>query len=395
MCAFFAILLWSGTVLAQGSPTNLLSNPGFETLKPAYWEPTGIGAVWSNTESRTPAWSLRLSGPGEARWEQSEAVRGWISGLPLVKNPVAEFGAWFKLEGVNTDPASEDEKYQLVFEFFEDASQTSNVLGGPIVLDLPQGEISTDGWIEVVSGPISFPSEQAGKSARISFRKGDSATGIAFMDDLFIRNVNPAVNGWVGEFFNPNMDAGDAWGYWWGGSSSGSQDWRTNQSHYVSVSDEDAHSGDHSLRIESNGSNSFEAIGISAPVPIDGSEALLVSFWVKHSGNTSEESIGTGLNNLGLTALWFDGLDAGSADSGVMGGVDIVFDGSVDDRLIPLLGPSGDWMHYAFVLYPIPGAVGMEIRPRYWHEFTGVTYWDDFFVAPASAAIEALLQVHP
>ena len=172
-------------------------------------------------------------------------------------------------------------------------------------------------------------------------------------------------------------------------------DWPANQAHFVTVSDEDAHSGNYSLRMEANGLNSAEAIGFSAPVPAEGTEALLVSFWVKHSGNTNEESIGTGLNNLGLTALWLESVAEGVAGSGVIGGFDIVLDGNVDDRLIPLLGQTGEWRHYAFVLYPQPGAVGLEIRPRYWHQFTGVTYWDDFFVAPASDAIEALFQLRP
>ena len=173
-------LLWSQSASAQGrlvaagaeSPTNLLSNPSFEVLKPALWEPTGAGAKWTNTTSRTPDWSLSLSGPSAANWEQRQAVQDWTPGFPEVHNPEAEVGGWIKLEDVNTNPVSDDQKFQLVFEFFEDAGQKRHVLGGPIVLDLPQDRASTGGWVEIVSDPISFPGEQAAKSAKVMFRKG-------------------------------------------------------------------------------------------------------------------------------------------------------------------------------------------------------------------------------
>jgi hypothetical protein len=386
-------LLWSETTLAQGVPANLetessvnlLSNPGFEVMKPAFWEATGAGAEWTRTASRTPDWSLSLAGSDVAQWTQNEAVRIWGSGFPQAGNPQVEVGGWVKMEGVNTDPASDDEKFQLLFEFFEDASRMQHRPGGPIVLDLPQDRATTERWVEVVSGPISFPYELASRSARVTFRKGGLTTGIAFLDDLFIRNANETAAGWTGNFFNSNMDVGDEWGYWWNGHSLGRADWPARQPHVVTVSDEDAHSGRYSLRVEANGSNPFEAVGVSERIPVDEGEPIQVSFWVKYSGNADQESIGTDLNNLGLTAHWFDNLEGGAAGYGQIGGIDIVLDGRLDDRLIPLLGQAGEWMHYAFVLYPSPSAVGLEIRPRYWHEFQGVTYWDDFFVAPVAA----------
>ena len=42
------------------------------------------------------------------------------------------------------------------------------------------------------------------------------------------------------------------------------------------------------------------------------------------------------------------------------------------------------WTQYAFVVYPIEGAVGMEIRLRYWHSFEGATYWDDVSITNLS-----------
>src|SRR5690606_6943710 len=161
-------LLWIGPASAQNrsvsiadlisaeSATNLLSNGGFEAGNPAYWAPTGGGAGWSSAMSRTPARSLELGGTGEASWVMAEAVRNWVPAFPAdaVVVPEIELGGWVWTEGVNTAPASDDEKFQLVFEFFEDATQAVNVLGAPVVLDVPQDAETTGGWVDLSSTSI-------------------------------------------------------------------------------------------------------------------------------------------------------------------------------------------------------------------------------------------------
>ncbi|RMF54274.1 MAG: T9SS C-terminal target domain-containing protein, partial [Bacteroidetes bacterium] len=37
---------------------------------------------------------------------------------------------------------------------------------------------------------------------------------------------------------------------------------------------------------------------------------------------------------------------------------------------------------YAYVAYPPEGAVGLEARLRYWHQFQGNTFWDDVAIIP-------------
>jgi hypothetical protein len=104
----------------------------------------------------------------------AEAVRNWVPGFPGGGNPELEIGGFVHLEGVNIDPTTDDQKFQLVFDFFTDATQTTNVLGESIVLDLPQDAATTDGWVELSSttlGAVTFPGEQAAKSARVTFRK--------------------------------------------------------------------------------------------------------------------------------------------------------------------------------------------------------------------------------
>ena len=134
------VFLANTNVVAQGSVAdllsadshlNLLSNGGLEVMKPAYWESTGDGAIWNFEESRTPETSLELSGAGAASWMQSEAIRNWVPAHPADENenPELVVGAWVKTMGVNTAPATDDDKFQLVFNWYTDATQSENVFG--------------------------------------------------------------------------------------------------------------------------------------------------------------------------------------------------------------------------------------------------------------------------
>ncbi len=374
-------------LLTADAPMNLLSNGGFEVMKPAYWEATGAGAAWTREQSRTPSWSLKLSGAGEAHWQQPEAVRNWVPGIPGSGNPELEVGGWVWTDGVNTAPASDAEKFQLVFEFFDGAGV--DLLGGPLVLDVPQDQASSGGWVEISSaslGAITLPGEQAAKSAKITFRKGASATGTAYLDDVYLRKADPAADGWSGGWFNPNADAGDTWYYWWADFDVGG-DWPASQKHFQHVTDADAHSGSYSLKIEQNplvADPSFETVAVSERVAVTQGEPVLLSFWVRHEGHPSPNDIGTGQNNLGLTILWYNNLQGGAAGWGEIGGVDIVLNEEGNQHLIPLLKreTTTGWTQYAFIAYPPVDAVGVEARPRYWHQFAGITYWDDVAIIP-------------
>ena len=145
-------------------------------------------------------------------------------GIPAdeTKNPEIVVGGWVYTEGVNTAPASDAEKFQLVYEFFTDATQTENVLGEPIIIDFPQEAATTDGWVEISSesiGALIFPEPRAAKSTRVTVLKGASATGTVYLDDLFMGAAEGS-EGWVGGFFNANMDVTSDFYYWWDGFDS-------------------------------------------------------------------------------------------------------------------------------------------------------------------------------
>lgn len=389
------IVFMSGTLVAQttggvfsaSENINLLSNGGFEAENPAYWTPEGAGAEWSDEKYRTPSYSLKLSGAGEASWKQAEAVRNWVAGIPGDGTPEIIVGGWVYVEGVNTNPANDAEKFQLVYEFF-DANGT-DVLGEPVVIDVPQTTASSSGWVEINNsalGAIALPTSQAAKSVRITFRKGASATGTVYLEDIFLR-VAEGSSGWAGDWFNPNMDMSDTWYYYTPDNSAGKADWPSSLAFAMTRTDAEAHSGTYSTRIEQLDPEAEEAVAISERVPVSVGEPVLVSFWVKYENVPYPDSIGKGDNNIGLTALWYSSLESGAAGYNELGGLDIRLNGEYNDHVIPLAPrvENTGWTQYAFVVYPIEEAVGMEIRLRYWHAFEGATYWDDVSITNLSA----------
>ena len=106
---------------------------------------------------------------------------------------------------------------------------------------------------------------------------------------------------------------------------------------------------------------------------------MLVSYWLKTDGNATPDEIGTGDNNVGITALWYSSLQSGAAGYNEIAALTSGSTGEYNPQVIPTPAPPGRQRltNYAFVLNPIANAAGMEVRLRYWQQFTGATYWDD------------------
>ena len=367
-----AALLWCGAPQAQdfAAATNKVSDGGFESASPSYWTPSGAGAVWSTDEAHSGTHSLALSGAGAASWTQAEVVRNWTSGYPA--NTALTIGFWANAQGVNTNPGSDAAKFQLALTFRD--ADGNDILGQDVVIDLPQDAASTNGWVRVTSadlGEIILPVDATSVTAVA--RKGANATGTVYLDDFYIAG-GPTWHG-------TNVDLPGGWYTFWPGFEGGTEtpEW------VVAKTTEEAHTGDASVRIERLGSPTDaegEAVIISPRVPAAQGEPMLVSYWLKTDDNADPSTIGTGDNNVGLTALWYSSLESGAAGYNEIGGADIRLNGEYNPQVIPLLPRQADngWTQYAFVVNPIAGAVGMELRLRYWHQFTGVTYWDDVFI---------------
>ena len=99
-----------------------LDNPGFEGDEPNYFSKDGTSTTadlsWAVDEYRTGGRSLKIvkgSADGTASWISDDLYRFWS--IYVGQNVGMEVGAWVKLDGVNTSPASGDDKVQLIFNF--------------------------------------------------------------------------------------------------------------------------------------------------------------------------------------------------------------------------------------------------------------------------------------
>ncbi len=395
LLAGWALLLLAGPAHAQGltgltasSPGNLLTDGGFEGESPSYWATTDAGAEWTTERARTPNYSLKLSGSGAATWTMGEAIRNWSDLIPGSIDLTV--GGFVQTEGVNTNPASDDAKFQLVFNFYNAGG--TNLLGSELAIDLPQAAPSSDGWVEISSdvlGVLTLPEDAT--SATIEFRKGANATGTAYLDDLFTRTTADV---WPRDIHNANLDVPGGWYYYWDGFPRG-ENWPDEQPFIVSKTTAEAHTGAASGVIDHNFEQGGEAVLISERVPVVQDEPVLVSFWVKTDGVEEPDLIGTaGEKNIGIVALFHSSLESGAAGYNELGGLDIRLNGEYNPRVIPLPPQvaSSEWTQYGFVVYPQrqgfdQDIVGMEIRLRMWREFTGTAYWDDVTITSLSGIV--------
>ncbi|HEX8298941.1 MAG TPA: T9SS type A sorting domain-containing protein, partial [Rubricoccaceae bacterium] len=348
---------------------------------PSYWTPSGAGATWPTAQFHSGTHSLALSGAGAASWTQTEVVRNWVSQIGFTGTPpvpaLFTVRAWVRTEGVNTAPTTDAAKYQMVLTFRDAAGVIG---GGDLVVDLPQAQATT-GWTQVVSPEISL--ERPATSVTAVVRKGASATGTLWIDDFaFVKSDGNTLTSWHGA----NVDLTSDWYTYWPGFDGS----RATPNWVVGKTTAQAHTGAASLRVERLGAPlaGEEAVAISQRVPVTPGRPVVVSYWVKHEGNADPTTIGTGDNNLGLTALWYNNLAGGRNGYGEIGGADIRLNGEYNSQVIPLLprNAANGWTNYAFVLNPIANTVATEVRLRYWHTFTGVSYWDDIAITNISGA---------
>jgi hypothetical protein len=317
-------------------------NGSFEGTLPNYFSSGGSSPTaalnWATDEYRTGGHALQIvkpNGDGDAYWASEDLYRFWS--VYVGQNVGMEVGAWVKLSGVNVNPTSDDEKIQLVFHFLDESG--TELLGAPLILDVPQDQADTD-WMEVVSTtPLSFPVTV--DDIEVEFRMGAAATGTAYVDDWFIRNTTEGE--WAGDFFNPNVDVPEGWFYWWPDFSAGKADWDTDVPVFMGQSTAEAHTGDASLQMVKDGTG-YELVVNTDPVTFENDGTPLVfSVWIK---TALPEGMADSANAdpsyaMGFTVTWHDGT-CGADGWGEVGGSDFRFEvaGDSTEPTGPSIRPS-------------------------------------------------------
>jgi len=370
-----------------------MAGNGFENAEmPAYWTKANEGDAtlsWDGQQFRSPQRSLMIqesAGDDDPMWvtHANMAKLQWnpVDGVP--PDIEIEVGGWVKTENLNTAPASDAEKVVLTWEFFD--AEGALIFGEPIVLEVPQNQ-GTIEWTEIKNDvPIVLP--VTADSLAIKFHFGANAVGTVWLDDIFMRLAEGA-EGWIGDLYNANFGVPEGWFFWKDRMSLGDEDYGV-----VTITRDEAFTGDHSLLISDTADNPAEVVAISDRNPIEGNKVYTVQAWVK-----TEEVILNPENDVEKSVFFTTTYHTDDEGWAEFAGEDFF----VVDQTVA----SKDWSLYVFTLTAPADAKRMSIRARLQHQATGKVYWDDFAVVegnvtrvdgqdiPAMPQIFALEQNYP
>ena len=106
-------------------------------------------------------------------------------------------------QGVNTNPATEDEKWYVSFTFYRE----DNSVIGETKFELDQSVASTGGWVADTTdiGDVILPEDAY--TTIIRFVGGKDATGTVWTDDyIFVGR-----GGWAGQDWNTSVGVPTGW----------------------------------------------------------------------------------------------------------------------------------------------------------------------------------------
>ena len=361
------------------SQANLLPNGTFDASdRPHFWRGERTGGtqaelVWATDRSRSMDRSVKIVKQdklGEAMWVSSNMNQYWTRSFGAGANGditrggfapgiLLEVGGWVQTDGVNVNPATDEETIYLAFSFYD--SSGSKIFGQDVVVPLPQTEGSVSDWVEVKSDPFQLPVRA--DSLVIMFKFGRDATGTAWVDDVFLRKVDPGAPGWEGDIFNNSFNAPEGWFYWWMNFPRGEIPVT------ATISDDAALSGRYSLKIVEEDTDNDEVVFISDFVPVDASKLYVLSAWVKTEGFSADSAKVNNGYRIGFTVTWHRGIPGWQEIRG-------------EDKQFEVASSNTDWTQYAMLLRPPEDAKYVSVRARYWNFATGTTYWDNFSVTP-------------
>jgi hypothetical protein len=378
-----AFHLWTGVAyyddfeLSPLSNTNLVAPvASFESGKPSLWNAVATsGAVltWATDQARTSPRSLKIekTGTGEAaRWISGNQVRYWVD--KISKSVDIKVGAWVRQSGLNTSPANDNARWQLKFWFYDSAN---TLIGGqPFTLNVDQS-VATKDWYEVTNTVGSLILPRDAYRLIIAAEAGPNATGTMWFDNFtFVGRTT-----WAGQNWNGFVDADSGWQYWI--APDGGNDGRT-LFPGSGVSTEAARTGKYSLKITAPvGRQAGELVWFTETVPIplnSKGKKYVLSAWVKTS-QIQKDSVFNPSYALGFTWTWHTKLfaDAGGWNEFSSGEYRFVLNKTEQD-----------WTQYQVIIeVPDNSVTAVSVRPRAFHLWTGISYYDDF----SSNAVEAVV----
>ena len=371
---------------------------GFEATLPSYWnkgnEPTGTTLTWATDQYKSMGHSLEIqkTATGDsASWISENMCDNWAP--TITKNVDILLGAYVKTQGVNTNPANDDEKWYVSYSFYD----STGAFIGETKLPIDQSQASSTGWIADTNaiGETILPKD-AWKCI-VSFVAGKNATGTVWADDFILVGRGGA---WAGQTWDTQVGVPTGW-YYWLPPVGGNDGQLSAGFENTVVTNEAAHSGQYSLKfvmpigretrdgfvgtrryyfdgrdymtLPKTAKVTTEGMDISHLTDVQPGDSIRISVWVKASGLYPDSAAKYPSTwAVGVTPQFFTkmGNNAG-------------FDGSGDDYQFTFPNATSfDWTkYYVDVQIPADTATkGMGVRLHVYSTFAGTVYFDDLSI---------------
>ncbi|RMI17014.1 MAG: T9SS C-terminal target domain-containing protein [Calditrichaeota bacterium] len=321
--------------------------------------------TWATDEAAPNPWNTALPSMRSFKVEKPSATTdpvGWESENNAdlywnnaAGNTVYTLRFWAKTQGVNTNPATDDERIGVWYRFYSGGTLIAEQL-----VSVDQSSPSVD-WQEY-QGALLVPSEP--DQVIITAQMGKDATGTVWFD-----NIDCWTNPWSMGVFGGDAETPEGWMYWTDANKIGTA---------ALVEDPaNAHSGTHSALLYENDTQDDEMVFYSEPIPAQAGKWYKISVWAK------ADSINTGANwyptyiipdrdndRLGITFFFHRAPIYQAWD--LTGGDQFVY----FDQRTNAFG----WTKYTAIAQAPSDAAGVSMRARFTSFPTGYVWYDDFSI---------------
>ena len=358
LTVFLLGLFAAGLVFAQGT---LLVNGDLETMQPNFWNSIGSGATmtWSangydgslrsfeieKTAATTDIVGWKSDNNAQLYWNHAEA------------DAIYNLSFYVKTVGVNTSPATDDEKIGVKYEFF--AGGTSI---GEKIIYIDQTNADMD-WTEFTDG-VAPTAGSKPDEIYVTLFMGKNATGTVYFD-----NVSYGTDPWSGGVFNGNAEIPKGWMEWHSGD---------NPLNYSNLDDTYAHSGTYSALLRERDDDSDEMVFYSEPVAAEPGKWYQISVWARwDSINTNPNYAPSNIvkenisDRLGMCFFFHKTSLKGNWD--LTGGDQFFYFDQRDST-------SDGWVQYKVIAQSPDDAVGLSCRARFNSFPEGYCWYDDFAI---------------
>ncbi len=207
---------FQGTVYMDGLTVEKLDIPelsgigSFEQEDPSYWHKVENGGTlsWASDEYVTLGKSLKItkgSTSSASMWESENMCDIWSPNH--YKDVDIKLGFSYKSSGVNTNPTTDDEKWYVVYEFYD---ETDAFIGDQKIY-IDQSVASSEGWVVDTNGVGETILPKDSWRTIIKFVGGKDATGTVWADEF---KLEGRAGAWAGGIWNETVGVPEGWIYW-------------------------------------------------------------------------------------------------------------------------------------------------------------------------------------